>query len=95
MWSTKKPATDASNPIALNANLHECLAKNGLHGGTTAAFDQGKASQQNAEVSFCCMWPCEKLDNRAGIACKEIRMLCDTGISCTISSAADRRPGKW
>lgn len=52
MWSTKKPATDASNPIALNANLHECLAKNGLHGGTTAAFDQGKASQQNAEYHF-------------------------------------------
>ena len=87
MWSTKKPAPDASNPIALNANLHgSSHQKNGLHGGTTADFDQGESSYQNAEVSFVA---CERPDNCAGLARRQFHMLCDTCISSITSVAAE------
>lgn len=32
---------------------------------------------------------CERLDNRAGLACGQLHMLCDTGFSCITSIAAD------
>ena len=32
---------------------------------------------------------CERLDNRAGLACWQLHMLCDTGFSCITSIAAD------
>ncbi len=51
MWLTKKPATDASNPIASHVNLHEHFLQKWA-AWWHHCFDQGKASYQNAEVSF-------------------------------------------